>query len=113
MWFLRTAAAAVAVSALLGAAPAAMAGPCMSRRPQIIPSPKNPRVPIPDPPRRTRTCVVETYGDGSDDSDHILSAYRACNDGGHVVFSHGVTYTIGTAMDWTFLKHIDIGTARL
>jgi galacturan 1,4-alpha-galacturonidase len=90
----------------------AAAKSCLSRRPTISPSPYQPRLPVPNPPRRHKVCVVEAHGDGvTDDSDHILSAFHECNDGGHVVFSRDETYTIGTAMDWTFLKHIDIGTA--
>ncbi|KAH8893117.1 exopolygalacturonase [Thozetella sp. PMI_491] len=71
--------------------------------------PYSPRVPFPSPPKREKVCVVPTHGDGvTDDSEYILSTFHACNNGGHVVFSRGQTYTIGTAMDWTFLKHIDI-----
>jgi len=82
----------------------------VSRRPQIQPSPKDPRLPVPRPPERTKCCVVVGHGDGvTDDSDRILSAFHECNNGGHVVLSSGQTYIVGTAMDWTFLKHIDIG----
>lgn len=77
-------------------------------RPQIVASPA-PRLPVPNPPVRTKQCVVKTNGDGSDDSEYILAAFNDCNNGGHVVFSENATYTIGTAMDWTFLKSIDIG----
>lgn len=80
-----------------------------SARPQIIPSPEQPRVAVPDPPERTKFCEVKTHGNGSDDSAYILSAFNECNNGGHVLFSENTTYTIGTAMDWTFLEHIDIG----
>jgi galacturan 1,4-alpha-galacturonidase len=87
----------------------ATAKSCLSRRPTISPSPYQPRLPIPNPPKRHKVCVVETNGDGvTDDSEHILTAFHECNDGGHVLFSKDETYTIGTAMDWTFLKHIDI-----
>ncbi|KAG8163510.1 hypothetical protein KVR01_006807 [Diaporthe batatas] len=77
-------------------------------RPQVVPSPVQPRVPVPNPPVRTKQCVVQTSGNGLDDSEHILAAFNDCNNGGHVVFSENATYTIGTAMDWTFLKSIDI-----
>lgn len=80
-----------------------------SPRPVIKPSPKQPRLAVPDPPARTKFCTVKTYGNGSDDSEFILSAFHECNDGGHVLFSKNETYTVGTAMDWTFLKSIDIG----
>ncbi len=92
----------------------AAASQCISRRPQIVPSPKPPRLPIPNPPQRTRICYVQTHGDGvTDDSQYILSAFHSCNNGGHVVFPQGSTYIIGTAMDWTFLQHIDIGLCCL
>ena len=38
-----------------------------------------------------------------------MDALHSCNNGGHVVFKEGVKYTIGTALDLTFLNHIDIG----
>jgi hypothetical protein len=96
---------------LASAAVAAAASQFVSPRPCIIPSPKSPRLPIPSPPQRNRYCVVQTHGDGvTDDSPHIMSAFHECNNGGHVIFSRGLNYTIGTAMDWTFLQHIDIGS---
>jgi galacturan 1,4-alpha-galacturonidase len=96
--------------AAFAAAAGATAKSCLSRRPQISPSPHEPRLPIQSPPKRHKVCVVETHGDGvTDDSSFILSAFHECNDGGHVLFARDSTYMIGTAMDWTFLKHIDIG----
>lgn len=96
---------------MAAAAGAAANNLCLSRRPQINPSPYEPRLPIPNPPMRHKFCVVNTHGDGvTDDSDYILSAFHECNDGGHVLFARDSTYMIGTAMDWTFLRHIDIGT---
>ncbi|KAK0630359.1 exopolygalacturonase [Bombardia bombarda] len=83
----------------------------ISQRPTLTPSPYSPRVPFPNPPPRDndRVCVVMTHGDGiTDDSLNILFAFHQCNDGGHVLFARGETYTIGTAMDWSFLNHIDI-----
>jgi galacturan 1,4-alpha-galacturonidase len=53
---------------------------------------------------------VESHGDGSDDSALVLAAMKKCNNGGHVVFPEGTHYTIGKAMDLTFLEHIDIGS---
>lgn len=85
----------------------------VAARPQIVPSPAQPRLSVPNPPVRTKQCVVKTNGDGSDDSEYILSAFNDCNNGGHVVFSENATYTIGTAMDWTFLKSIDIGESSM
>ena len=81
----------------------------VSPRPHIVPSPKHPRLPVPRPPKRSRVCHVETHGDGvTDDSAFVLAAFYQCNRGGHVVFRANTTYIIGTAMDWTFLSHIDI-----
>ncbi|CAN8101211.1 unnamed protein product [Discula destructiva] len=88
----------------------ASAGTCLAYRgrPTIEPSPFQPRLPVPSPAVRTKHCIVKSSGNGSDDSAHILSAFHECNNGGHVLFSKNVTYTVGTAMDWTFLKSIDI-----
>ncbi|KJR88961.1 extracellular exo-polygalacturonase [Sporothrix schenckii 1099-18] len=86
--------------------------PCkpVSTRPTVVAHPKQPRLPIPIPPPRNKVCCVKTHGDGvTDDSTYIMSAFHACNHGGHVVFRADTTYLVGTAMDWTFLKDIDIG----
>lgn len=53
--------------------------------------------------------MVKANGNGKDDSKNILSAIKSCNNGGHVVFPKDKNYTIGTALDLTFLKHIDLG----
>lgn len=95
--------------AALAAAAGVTANPCLSGRPHIHPSPHEPRLPIPNPPMRHKFCVVKTHG-VTDDSDYIMAAFHECNDGGHVLFPRESNYLIGTAMDWTFLKHIDIGT---
>ncbi|ESZ98751.1 PGX, glycoside hydrolase family 28 protein [Sclerotinia borealis F-4128] len=79
-----------------------------STRPNVQCHPKTPHTPPPSPPARTKICYVKSVGNGTDDSPAILSALHECNNGGHVVFSKGVTYLVGTAMDWTFLKHIDL-----
>lgn len=80
-----------------------------SPRPDVKCHPKSPHKPSPSPPARSKTCYIQSAGNGIDDSPAILSALHECNNGGHVVFSKGITYLIGTAMDWTFLKHIDLG----
>ncbi|KAF7938605.1 uncharacterized protein EAE98_000943 [Botrytis deweyae] len=80
----------------------------LSSRPNVQYSPKTPNTPAPSPPARTKTCYVKSSGNGTDDSPAIMSALNECNNGGHVIFSKGVTYLVGTAMDWTFLKHIDL-----
>ncbi|CAG8956663.1 hypothetical protein HYFRA_00012207 [Hymenoscyphus fraxineus] len=81
----------------------------ISSRPNISVFPKAPaNLPAPSP-ARNRTCNVESHGDSSmDDSEYVFSALQSCNDGGHVVFKKGINYTIGTALDLTFLNHIDI-----
>ena len=38
-----------------------------------------------------------------------MHALRKCNHGGKVVFHEDKEYTIGSALDMTFLKHVDIG----
>lgn len=82
-----------------------------SPRPSVSCHPKHPHVPPPAPPARTKVCYVESHDDGlvTDDSDYILDALHSCNNGGHVVFKEGTEYLIGTALDLTFLKHIDLG----
>ncbi|KAL2820093.1 Exopolygalacturonase X-1 [Aspergillus granulosus] len=71
--------------------------------------PKPPFRPLPQSHSRKKVCHVRSYGDSSrDDSDFILSALRKCNHGGKVVFDAHKEYTIGTALDLTFLKNIDL-----
>ena len=80
-----------------------------SRRP-VSCSPKTPHNPIPSPPIRHKTCYVRSHNDGvTDDSKYIIDALRTCNYGGHVVFKEDTKYLIGTALDLTFLNHIDLG----
>jgi galacturan 1,4-alpha-galacturonidase len=81
-----------------------------SRRPNWKPFPKHCGKSFPTSPSREKLCYVQAKGDGSDDADNILAALKQCNNGGHVVFPQGSRYVIGTALDLTFLKHIDIGT---
>jgi galacturan 1,4-alpha-galacturonidase len=76
-------------------------------------TPKPPFRPLPASPSRSKTCHVKTNGDGTDDSDYILSALKKCNNGGKVVFDEDKEYTIGTALDMTFLKHVDLGSYTL
>ncbi len=85
-------------------------GDQVSPRPHVSPHPKHPRHPVPFPLPRSKVCYVKTHGDEkTDDSPYIMAAFRECNHGGHVVFKEDEIYLIGTAMDWTFLKDIDIG----
>ena len=79
-------------------------------RPRISYSPKQPYEPFPKSPARGKVCYVKSHDDfKTDDSPYILDAINKCNNGGHVIFSQGTSYVIGTALDLTFLKHIDIG----
>jgi galacturan 1,4-alpha-galacturonidase len=85
-----------------------------SSRPNVHCHPKTPHQPKPAPPPRTKTCYVKSHNDSvSDDSTYIMDALHSCNNGGHVVFKEGIKYTIGTALDLTFLNHIDIGKKQL
>ncbi|KAJ5092483.1 hypothetical protein NUU61_007353 [Penicillium alfredii] len=70
--------------------------------------PHHPFRPLPATQPRARTCHVASHGHGRDDSASILSALKKCNHGGKVVFDAGKTYTIGKALDLTFLKHVDL-----
>ena len=61
------------------------------------------------PEHRSRTCYVRSHNDLiTDDSPYILSALRDCNDGGHVIFPSNTNYLIGTALNLTFLRHVDL-----
>lgn len=71
--------------------------------------PNNPFKPLPTSSQRSKTCRVKAHGDGTDDSPAIMSAIKKCNNGGKVVFDEDKEYTIGTALDLTFLKNIDLG----
>lgn len=71
--------------------------------------PNQPFNPLPASQIRYKTCHVANYGNGRDDSSNIMSALKKCNNGGKVVFDAGKTYTIGKALDMTFLKHVDLG----
>ncbi|KAJ4351863.1 Exopolygalacturonase [Didymosphaeria variabile] len=79
-----------------------------SKRPNHPIKPYHPGKPFSQSPARTKTCTVKTNGNGQDDSQYVLSAIKSCNNGGHVIFTKGKTYTVGTALDLTFLKHIDL-----
>lgn len=80
-----------------------------SKRPNCAVGPHHPGKAFPPSTPRQKTCIVKANGNGKDDSKNILSAIKSCNNGGHVVFPKDKSYTIGTALDLTFLKHIDLG----
>lgn len=80
-----------------------------SQRPSTIFEPRHPWKPISPSLPRTKECYVRSHGDNAtDDSQYILSALQECNNGGRVIFPRDQTYIIGTALDMTFLNHIDL-----
>src|SRR5690242_19602487 len=80
-----------------------------SVRPNHPIAPYHPGKAFPVSPARTKVCTLNARGSGKDDSSNILKTIQKCNNGGHVVFPKDQSYTIGTALDLTFLKHIDLG----
>lgn len=80
-----------------------------SKRPQHAVSPYSPGKALPASPERTKTCIVQGNGDGTDDAANVLKAIKDCNNGGHVIFPKDQKFTIGTALDLTFLNSIDLG----
>lgn len=72
--------------------------------------PYSPFSPLPASQSRHKICNVANNGGGRDDSANIMSALRQCNHGGKVVFDAGKTYTVGQALDMTFLRNVDLGT---
>ncbi|KAI4617003.1 Exopolygalacturonase [Alternaria ethzedia] len=79
-----------------------------SKRPHHPAYPYHPKKACPASPPRTKTCSVKALGGGKDDSANILKAIKQCNNGGHVVFPKDQKFTIGTALDLTFLNSIDL-----
>lgn len=78
-----------------------------SQRRDIQPFPKQPKLARRYvSTARTKTCTVT--GGKTDDAAAILAAAKSCNNGGTVVFEKGTTYNVGTALDLTFLKHVDL-----
>lgn len=97
---------------LLLAATTVLAAPSIDERSSSISrnnrvGPKCAFKPLPETGKRNRECKVKTHGNGNDDSEYILAALKSCNNGGKVVFDKN--YTIGTALDIQWLKHIDLG----
>ncbi|KAJ6047249.1 uncharacterized protein N7446_012083 [Penicillium canescens] len=70
--------------------------------------PNHPFKPLPASNARNKTCHVANHGHGKDDSTNVLAALKKCNNGGKVIFDADKTYTIGKALDMTFLKHVDL-----
>lgn len=79
----------------------------ISKRRDIRPYPKQPKIaPRYASTARTKTCTVT--GGKTNDAPAILAAAKSCNNGGTVVFLKSTTYNVGTALDLTFLKHVDL-----
>ncbi|KAI0018835.1 glycoside hydrolase family 28 protein [Xylariomycetidae sp. FL0641] len=81
-------------------------GKAVLPRPELRPAPFNSGRPLPDSPARNKTCFVTPKGDGGDDAPGIVEACQKCNGGGAVVLD--ANYTIGTPLDLTFLKSVDL-----
>ncbi|KAI1451875.1 glycoside hydrolase family 28 protein [Annulohypoxylon moriforme] len=97
--------------AALGLASSAMAKghSGIPSRPDIIPGPYDTGKAMPlSPPRdKDRYCHVDQgLEKDRDDAPRILQALQECNDGGTIVFDK--SYLIGSPLDLTFLKHVDI-----
>ena len=85
----------------------------LSPRPSWFIGAYHPSRPYPSSLERNKECYVKSHNDGkTDDSPYILQAIHACDHGGHVVFPKGIHYIIGTALNLTFLSHIDIGKGK-
>ncbi|KAI8292295.1 Exopolygalacturonase [Colletotrichum sp. SAR11_57] len=102
-------AAASALLPVSSAASVASPKPSLPERPHVVPAPYNTGRDMPhSPPReKGRYCYVKPgCGEKRDDAPKILDAFKKCNDGGTVVFDK--SYLIGSPLDLTFLKHIDV-----
>ncbi|KAI0887125.1 glycoside hydrolase family 28 protein [Annulohypoxylon maeteangense] len=78
-------------------------------RPDVIPGPYDTGSAMPlSPPRdKGRYCHVDQgLEENRDDAPRILQALQECNDGGTIVFDK--SYLIGSPLDLTFLKHVDL-----
>ncbi|KAI4870822.1 glycoside hydrolase family 28 protein [Hypoxylon rubiginosum] len=78
-------------------------------RPNVVPGPYDAGIAMPvSPPRdKGRFCYVKQgFREDRDDAPHIKKALQDCNHGGTVVFDK--SYVIGSPLDLTFLKHVDL-----
>ncbi|KAI1261522.1 polygalacturonase [Xylariaceae sp. FL1019] len=85
---------------------ATVSGKTLISRPDVQPSPHNTGRSRPVSQPRANECTVTALGEGADDSAAILEAFNSCNNGGTVILDGD--YTIGTALDLTFLESVDI-----
>ncbi|KAI0007842.1 glycoside hydrolase family 28 protein [Xylariaceae sp. FL0662B] len=107
MWF-NLVISFVAASACLSSASATYNGH-IPARPRLEPGPFNVGQALPfSPPRiKGRYCQVEPGCESArNDAPQILKAFEECNDGGTVVLDK--SYVIGSPLDLTFLKHVDV-----
>lgn len=59
-------------------------------------------------PKRSKTCSVPAGGNPvGDDASAILKAFSDCKEDGHIIFEN-TTYYIGTIMNTTGLRDVDI-----
>ncbi|KAI0802479.1 polygalacturonase [Xylaria sp. FL0064] len=102
-------ATAIAIlAALATVAPGVYAhtGKAFISRPNIEPFPYNSGRSKLYSPVRNKRCSVTALGGGKDDAAQILNAFSDCNNGGTIVLDGD--YTIGTALDLTFLDSVDV-----
>lgn len=81
----------------------------LPKRPDVKPTPYDSGTPMPCSPARDagRYCYVKPgISEDRDDAAAILDAFHTCNDGGTIVLDSD--YLIGSPLDLTFLKHIDV-----
>ena len=81
--------------------------PGLKPRPSLKPHPHSHGKPPPHSPPRVQYCYVHAKGNGSDDSQALFTAAKACNHGG-VVALMDAQYTIAKPLDLTFLNSVDI-----
>jgi galacturan 1,4-alpha-galacturonidase len=100
---------AIASPTWLGERDLMVRGDDSADRPTVTCSPHQPRLPKPTHPPRGKVCRVRCYNNGQDDSPAILEAVQDCNNGGRILFKEDCNYTVGTALDLSNLKHVDLG----
>jgi hypothetical protein len=59
-------------------------------------------------PQKSRTCTVQTHGNGVDDADNILSAFHECQQDSTIIFKEGVTYNVQRILDLKNLTNVDV-----
>jgi galacturan 1,4-alpha-galacturonidase len=78
----------------------------LSERPQLEIGPKSLAKPHLTSAPRNKTCIVDDSAE--DDAPAILAAAEECNNGGILLFPEGVTYSVGTRLNLTFLQSVDL-----